>query len=505
MDWRAKGKAMNFEQHLFISYTHIDNLSPDNSEGWVSRFHKYLEANLSQSMGKEAKVWRDDKLRGNDIFANEIVKQFPKTAVLLSLLSPRYLESEWCLKEVDEFCKAAEETGGLTIEDKTRVVRAMLRKIPPERRQQLPDILKDAFGYEFYEVAEGNRELLLDPRFGSKIGESYLRQIYFLAEDIAALIDKLQRKAGGKPQAEVAPKPTVYLAECSSDLKDDRERIRGELKAHGYKVLPDPLAQLPDSEAAYIAEVGRLLDQCQLSIHLVGQFPGKAPDPGLKSAVQHQNEIAAKKSGEGCLRRAIWLPEGTHSEKPEQQAFIEALQKEAGLQKGADLVTADLEVLKGVIHTALQELENPQRATSGPASGASRGRFVYLICDKRDRPATMDLRGLLKREGFEVEIPLFEGDAATVQQANRDFLTGCDAVILFYGAGDEGWKYCVKSELKKMLGYAEKALPVNYTYLAEPSTPDKEELITLSGPNLINGLGGFTEALMQPFLTTLKS
>lgn len=205
------------------------------------------------------------------------------------------------------------------------------------------------------------------------------------------------------------------------------------------------------------------------------------------------------------MRRVIWLPEGTHSDKPEQQAFIEALQKEAGLQKGADLVSADPEVLKGVIHSALQELEKPQRATSGPASGASRAKFVYLICDKRDRPATMDLRALLKREGFEVEIPLFEGDAATVQEANRDFVTQCDAVILFYGAGDEGWKYCVKSELKKMLGYAEKALPVTYIYLAGASTADKEELIKLSGPNLINGLGGFTEALMQPFLNALRS
>ena len=135
----------SFEKHLFISYAHVDNLpTPDDNEGWVTRFHKYLETYLSQSMGEEARVWRDDKLRGNDIFASEIVKQFPKTAVLVSILSPRYIESEWCLREVNEFSKTAEINGGLTIDDKARVLRAMLKRIPAERREQLPGILKNA-------------------------------------------------------------------------------------------------------------------------------------------------------------------------------------------------------------------------------------------------------------------------------------------------------------------------------------------------------------------------
>ncbi len=374
---------MTLEKHLFISYAHIDNLSPDNSEGWVTRFHKYLETYLSQSMGEEAKVWRDDKLRGNDIFADEIVKQFPNTAVLLSVLSPRYLESEWCLKELNEFCKTAEVSGGLTINNKARVLRAMLKKIPPERRGQLPDILKNALGYEFFQEADGKRELPLDPSFGS--GEIYRQKIYFLANDIAELIEKLKQEGAAKPQPPASPKTTVYLAECSYDLHDDRERIRGELKAHGYTVLPDQLARLPDLEGEYIEEVGRLLDHCQLSVHVVGKFRGKVPDgSGLKSAAQLQNEVAARKSEEGRLQRVIWLAEGTRSEQPEQQAFIEALQKVAGAQRGADLVTADLEVLKGVIHAALRKLEKPEPPSTERMSSA---KLVHLICDQRRPPS----------------------------------------------------------------------------------------------------------------------
>ena len=76
-----------------------------------------------------------------------------------------------------------------------------------------------------------------------------------------------------------------------------------------------------------------------------------------------------------------------------------------------------------------------------------------LICDERDRKATIPLRKFLKGQGLDVQIPVFEGDAATVRRNNQDLLTRCDAVIVFYGAGDESWKRTVESDLRKMKGY----------------------------------------------------
>ena len=37
-------------------------------------------------MGGTAQIWRDNKLQGNDVFADEIVAQFSQTAVLVSVL-----------------------------------------------------------------------------------------------------------------------------------------------------------------------------------------------------------------------------------------------------------------------------------------------------------------------------------------------------------------------------------------------------------------------------------
>ena len=493
---------MDFEKHLFVSYAHVDDLpTPGEDQGWVTRFHRYLETYLSQSIGEEARVWRDDRLRGNDIFANEIVKQFPKTAVLLSIVSPRYIESEWCLKEVNEFCKTAEVNGGLTIEDKSRVLRVLLKRIPTESREQLPHILKDALGYEFFQATDGSRELPLDPGFGS--GETYRRQIYFLAQDIADLISKLRLKDAGQPAPAGAVKPTVYLAESSYDLRDERDKIRCDLRAHGYNVLPDQLAQLPDLESEYVAEVNRLLDQSQVSVHIIGKSRGKIPDgSSAKSAVQLQNEIAARKSQESGLHRLIWLPEATCSEQPEHQAFIEALHRVPDLQQGADLVTTDMEDFKGALHATLHKLETP---LPGAPQAASSRKLVHLICDQRDRPATIPLRKFLKGQGIDVAIPVFEGDAATVRQANQELLTGCDAVILFYGAGDEAWKRTVESDLKKMMAYRDqKPLLARYLFLAPPLTEDKKEFIELEEQNLINGLQGFQETEMKPLLDLLS-
>jgi hypothetical protein len=67
----------SFKKDLFISYAHIDNqpLTP-GQKGWISRFHASLEALLSMRLGQATKIWRDDKLQGDDVFSAEIVDQF---------------------------------------------------------------------------------------------------------------------------------------------------------------------------------------------------------------------------------------------------------------------------------------------------------------------------------------------------------------------------------------------------------------------------------------------
>jgi hypothetical protein len=138
-----------FQYDVFISYAHLNN-RPLTSEhqGWISRFHKSLEALLSMRLGDPAKIWRDEKLRGNDIFSAEIVAQFSQAALLVSILTPRYLNSEWCTREVQEFCKSAQQTGGVVVDNKARILKVI--KMPVDTEESLPGVMKKILGYEFF-------------------------------------------------------------------------------------------------------------------------------------------------------------------------------------------------------------------------------------------------------------------------------------------------------------------------------------------------------------------
>ena len=147
---------MEFDKHLFISYAHIDNQPLTSEEqGWISRFHKSLESVLSMRLGVPAKIWRDEKLRGNDVFAEEIVGQFPHTALLVSVLTPRYVNSAWCTREVQEFCKSAQQTGGVVVENQARIFKVI--KTPVDTEESLPEVMKNILGYEFFILEDGGR------------------------------------------------------------------------------------------------------------------------------------------------------------------------------------------------------------------------------------------------------------------------------------------------------------------------------------------------------------
>ena len=155
--------SREFEKHLFISYAHIDNLPlTREQQGWVSRFHVALDAMLSMRIGGPARIWRDQKLAGNDIFADEILAQFSKTALLISVLTPRYVASDWCAREVREFCKAAEQSGGVVVDRKLRVIKVI--KTPVDDDHLLPEVLRDVLGYQFTSSMPSRRRWSWIPR-----------------------------------------------------------------------------------------------------------------------------------------------------------------------------------------------------------------------------------------------------------------------------------------------------------------------------------------------------
>jgi hypothetical protein len=476
---------LNFEHHAFISYTHIDNrpLSPEQ-QGWVTRFHATFEALLSMRLGRPARIWRDAKLRGNDIFSPELVDRIGKSAMLITVLTPRYLESDWCARELNEFCAQAGHGAVALAQNKSRVFKVLKT---PVKHQSIPQPIRETLGYSFFVVEDGT-PLELDAAYGESFAQHYNRMVCKLSWDAAQLLEQIDGQGAVAVPARTGSGSTVYLAQCSHDQQTVRERLEADLTRQGYTVLPDQRLPIED-EAQCVQTITGCLERSCLSVHLVGRQPGAVPD-GVRgeSIVVLQNDLARARSHSHALPRLIWLPAGTRSLVPAHQSYIEALQRDTELQWGADLLTGSPEALMQTMHDTLARIE---RSTNVPAAVAAAHAtpLVYLICVEPDRKPSIPLRRALRELGFEVTLPSFEGDAAAVRASHQRAIMECGLALIYYGAGDDAWKRSVDSELKKSAFQRGSALP-RYTYLAEPRSGDKQDLIDMEEDGLIDGLAG---------------
>ena len=141
---------MNFDAHAFISYAHIDDAAlVEGQAGWVANLERALRIRLAQRLGKESRIWRDDKLKGNEYFDETLIERLRRVAALVAVLSPRYVKSDWGRKEIEAFCDAAEAQGGVRVRDKTRLFKVLKTAVPLELH---PPELRAMLGYEFFKV-----------------------------------------------------------------------------------------------------------------------------------------------------------------------------------------------------------------------------------------------------------------------------------------------------------------------------------------------------------------
>src|SRR5262245_37762579 len=140
------GGAMSFDQDAFISYAHIDNEPlPTEKRGWVDLFDETLRQLLAQAAGKRVRVWRDPKLQGNDVVTEEILGKIGQTAVLVSVLSPPYVESEWCTREIIRFYEEAQKNCGIVVGNKSRIFKVVKMPLDDDAAPPAPvaDLLRD--------------------------------------------------------------------------------------------------------------------------------------------------------------------------------------------------------------------------------------------------------------------------------------------------------------------------------------------------------------------------
>jgi hypothetical protein len=462
---------------VFISYAHLDD-EPDlpKQEGWVSVFQEALRSRLSKELGRRAEVWWDQReLRGDRVFDETIRQACADSAVMLSVVSRRYLASESCREEVQYFTGverlSSGESSRLITVRKTRIDQAELTDLS---LRPLRDALEQALGYPFFYVDEDTKRTRELHIYDEALVPKYMKLLEDLAQDLAKSLrqhEPAPRRSGPVPRGRVAPSPGtenaeryVLLGGAASDVQPLRDSLQLALADRKLRVLSRDAWS--DEHDGAVQEFQAALDGASVVVHVLGSKYGAKPDGSDVSLPElHFNlaeQAARLRDASDPLSRIVWLT-GT-AEGKGQQAFVERLEHNQHWSDDDELLKGTLLELTDCIldkHVALaqrrlQELERAAKHQPAPGSNSGTLRHVYVISDRRDHDQARAVESALNLPDWEVlSAAEVTQDAETEQEreaCHQAYLRKSDAFLLYHGQAKFAWVRAQAEEMRRVLG-----------------------------------------------------
>jgi hypothetical protein len=495
-----------FEEDLFISYGHYDNAAP--TLGWISHLHDQLEGRLRQLLGTDVRFWRDRKLDGVDDFEEVLRHKVSHSALFLSILSPRYVTSESCRSEVNWFLEAARKNGGIHVESKSRMIRVL--KTPLQGASELGLGAIETLGFRFYQEEPDFYEFPANPMFPGYV--DFQQQSERLARAINHLLRRMREERQATSPRVARPK-TVFIAECTRDVKQFRDAIRNELSDRGHRVLPEHTLET-DCADDLRSSLESMLSLCDASVHLFGRLYGVVPEG------EETRSVASIQYGwirDNCcrvgFRQLLWIPEDQALPDARQQEFlrtVEEMKDHAGCP-GIELFKTGLAAFKEGLLDLLAIEARPDEPVP------TRSKSIYLLCDQRDltHPEFQAIRGYLLNQGYPVDLPAFEGDPGELRDAEKMSVSDSDAAMIYYGQASDVWVKLKRKAILTALAETGKR-NTRALYLSSPDSNVKKGVYLIPGgalpelggraPLLVLGdCGPFQADKIQPLLQRLES
>jgi hypothetical protein len=430
---------------IIVLYANLDD-KPDSEgkKGWVNVFVENLERLLKRLAGHEYPVI---KLSEYDLDPDS----FPlKTSVIIPVFSKNLLQAPIFMSYLSvlerEIVKKKNRKKDSAI---VEFISVFKNRIPME---EVPAYLLDNKFYTFYEtdsLTDYVTEIsyMNDP---SK-DQNYWMKIFDIAVRIRNFHDNLMSPLKSAEKLVKGLKPSgIYMAQVGHDQESERENLCRELLRSQYEIY-----QLESNEGSYEEiekQINEKLSKCQISVHLVGEDPGKLIEDRGLSILEVENQLASDHSRQindkqgvkyyDRFNRIIWLSTNKESLTVKQKIFIDNLKKDLVNIKYAEILECPIEALKGFIVSKIKESKIRQEPVL--LSGTEDKKSIYLICDVTERDQCTSISGFLEDQGYNVIFSNFDGEMLQIRNKHIRNLQECDGTLIYYGNNNENW---VKSKL----------------------------------------------------------
>jgi hypothetical protein len=467
----------HYKHDIYVSYAHVDNepLAGVDTR-WVTNLITGLKPLLGQKLGRADaySLWMDNTIRAYEAITRHLLEQVQDSAILLLILSPGYVASEWCCRELSTFvAKVGKEAGRIFV----------VERVPVDR----PEALQDILGYKFWVKDESDHPRTLGVPRTTDEEFVYFQRLDTLASQLVEKLKSLRAQsdtaivpaARSAGTSSSAPRATVFLAEVTDDLQECRAEVERYLQQQNVRVLPDTFYYFPTAEALQQA-IDADLRASTLFVQLLSPTMPRRP-PGM-STPQLQYTVAQAVSGLPLLQWRDRKLDLAILTDPAQRAFLDTATVVAiGIEEFKQYIIQQLEAIEA---RRLEEEKRQQAASlkrTMRAATLTGDTLVFINTGTEDLSLAREIGEMLKEEGFGFSLPLLENISPMEKRQDlEENLVDCDAVIVLYASTSVVWvreqlRYC-----RRMQGRRERPLKIIAVF--SQAAPNKPPL----GMNLPN-------------------
>ena len=417
------GYIPGFDYDIFISYSHTDNMNIENQQGWVEQFYNVLRIALWQSVGtEEIKIWWDDKrLDGGVIFNDAIADGIKRSAILLCLNSPSFLNSPYCKKELDLFYNTAKfDAIGLKVEDRSRIINVLLNNIP---YAQWPLELSGTSGFAFHDVKEEDEEYKghrLEPNTAP-----FKEKLNSLCDSLAILLDFLAKPVVVKPEF------SIYFGDVTETLSKVKKLTIKELEKAGFKIITG--IPPPDDAEQHEIAVKEKLKESAFAVHLLNQYPGREID-GQDAMWYPQKQVEL--SLQYAKQQLIWVPKEMDINLIGEAPYKTFMQ---GLDSGKQ-VPNKIEYIRGTKSELTQQIKDLAEQLKKQLAQPPEGKLsVLLDTHYNDQMYALELSKSLLENQIQPFINPQDDDPRKNINILEDRISQVNKLVFFYGNVAAEW------------------------------------------------------------------